>query len=189
MLLNALSKTTAENPFVCHYLPAEERWHILNGTLNHLSCVFAPHHLFSDQVSSYESSWFVFSLVGKPFSNSNLMMIVVINEQEIREICSGEFPEPNNLHSERHKSRWTTMQKFSKIFEAQLSRECQGARSAGVPDGMRAGKFAFLDGLDEVDKDGVDANGDFDGFLRIHVPIPLLKETKTHGPQDVVLYE
>eukprot|EP00971_Amphidinium_carterae_P192240 3814537-Amphidinium_carterae.1 len=40
------------------------RWQVLVCAQNHLSSLFGPYHLFSNQVSSYESCWYVFTLIG-----------------------------------------------------------------------------------------------------------------------------
>merc|ERR1719382_278391 len=48
MVLDAASKTTEENPFVCSYLRVEDRWNVLVKVQNRLSGIFGPYHLFSN---------------------------------------------------------------------------------------------------------------------------------------------
>jgi hypothetical protein len=220
MVLEAAEKTTAENPFVCSHLRMEDRWAVLSAAQNHVSSIFGPYHLFSNQVSSYESSWYVLTLIGvrsgagRFFITPNHRLksndvgvlrirIVLVNEQEIRRICSGDISETQDLFSERHRQRWGIMKHMAEMFEKQLSRVT--ARPVGLLDVRNqswgndlCGTFKrkhdpkVYEKLMEQAQDAEDASEESletNNFLRIHVPVPLLKETKLLGPQDVVLYE
>eukprot|EP00929_Paragymnodinium_shiwhaense_P041585 TRINITY_DN21586_c0_g1_i2.p1 TRINITY_DN21586_c0_g1~~TRINITY_DN21586_c0_g1_i2.p1 ORF type:complete len:177 (-),score=18.60 TRINITY_DN21586_c0_g1_i2:659-1189(-) len=53
MILDAASKCTDEEPFVCSHLSVDDRWQVLVAVQSHLSSLFGPYHLFSDQVLPY----------------------------------------------------------------------------------------------------------------------------------------
>lgn len=210
MVLQAAAKTTEEDPFVCRHLPMEDRWNVLVASLNHLSSLFGPYHLFSNQISCYESSWYVFTLVGSRTRGAGRFFItpqhplnkdvgamrvrlVLISEREIRQICSGEIStEDGETFSERHSARWNLMRRFAELFEKQLSRVTktpQGAfdvRSVSWGNNLcgtvkASPKTALVH--DELNDPYIN------NFLRIHVPVPLLRETQGMGMDDVVLYE
>lgn len=221
MVLEAAEKTTAENPLVCSHLRMEDRWAVLSAAQNHVSSIFGPYHLFSNQVSSYESSWYVLTLIGVRTGGGRFFItpnhrlksndvgvlrirILLVNEQEIRRICSGDISETQELFSERHRHRWDIMKRFAEMFEKQLSRVTD--RPMGILDVRNqswgndlCGTFKRKHNLKANDKvpeqspaqseENSDDDLDMNNFLRIHIPVPLLKETKHVGPQDVVLYE
>lgn len=217
LVLEAASKTTRENPFVASFLKREDRWNVLVAAQNHLSCVFGPYHLFSNQVSSYESCWYVFTLVGvrtkaagrffitpdHPVQGSNDMgtlriRLVMIDEQELRKICSGDIAEPQDMFSERHRERWNIMQCFADMFEKQLTRVTLAERGSfdirtQSWGNNLCGTSKHTKGKpdeDHAEEEDEELPSIMNSFLRIHIPIPLLKETKGPlGPQDVVLYE
>mmetsp|Transcript_52679 Transcript_52679/g.83585 ORF Transcript_52679/g.83585 Transcript_52679/m.83585 type:complete len:317 (-) Transcript_52679:81-1031(-) len=219
MVLEAAEKTTAENPLVCSHLRMEDRWAVLSAAQNHVSSIFGPYHLFANQVSSYESSWYVLTLIGVRTGGGRFFItphhrlktndvgvlrirIVLVNEQEIRRICSGDIAETQELFSERHRHRWEIMKRFAEMFEKQLSRvtrnpvgtldvrnQSWGNDLCGTfkrkHDPKVYEKLEVEQGDEETNEEKLETNN----FLRIHIPVPLLKETKHVGPQDVVLYE
>jgi hypothetical protein len=167
--------------------------------------------MFSNQVSNYESCWYVFTLVGirthgagrffvtpqRPLEAENdvgtkRIRIMLVHEQEIRKICTGEIaPDESLLFSERHRARWSMLKCMADMFEKQLSRvaldvdmphlnsdqlECLSPKTRRKV----ANHFETRNGC---------ADRDCNNFLRIHVPIPLVKETHMMGPQEVVLFE
>jgi len=213
MLLEASEKTTHENPFVMSHVPMQDRWHVLNDALNHLSSVFGPYHLFANSVACYESHWYLFTLLGIHNSGSGRFFItphrkvrtrsdvgairirlVLVDEQEIRKMCSGDVAPSQDFFAERHKERWTVMKRFADMFEKQLSREqstfhgqmvarrlsssLKRRSNSKVMENMR-------DASDSNDEDDTECNN----FQRIHIPIPLVSYTTQKAPQDVVLYE
>lgn len=240
LVLEAAEKTTAENPFVCSHLKMEDRWNVLVAAGNHLSSIFGPYHLFSNQVATYESHWYVFAIVGSRSGGSGRFFItpqhplkqkhdvgvmrirlVLVNEQELRSICSGDIAETQDMFSERHIGRWAVMKRFAHIFEKQLAQVTRKntmtddsfdvrtqswgnhlcgtvapprrSASSEAPDSGAVGS-RFCVPLkrtkpDETVQAKEEDDPDCNNFLRIHVPIPLLKEAKLKGPQDVVLYE
>lgn len=226
LVLEAAAKTTNENPFVASFLRREDRWNVLVAAQNHLSSVFGPYHLFSNQVSSYESVWYVFTLVGvrtdasgrffitpqHPVKEQNdrgvlRIRLVMIEEQELRKICCGDISDSDGVFSERHGARWKIMQRLGDMFEKQIFRVTQqNPQNANSSFDVRTRSWGFnLCGTAKKIKAYSDDNvevkdlpateedeelpSELDCFLRIHVPVPLLKETNTVGPQEVVLYE
>jgi len=220
LVLEAAAKTTHENPFVCSYLRREDRWNVLVTAQNHISSVFGPYHLFSNQVSFYESCWYVFALVGvrsrgagrffitpqhpvsgakeKPDVGVLRIRLVMIEEQELRKICSGEISESQDMFSERHRFRWHLMQSFADLFEKQLTRVTGDVNSFDVRTqswgnnlcGTFKKQQAEGKPVEELQPEEEELPSGLDCFLRIHVPVPLLKDSKNGpGPQDVVLYE
>jgi len=210
MVLQAAAKTTEEDPFVCRYLRMEDRWNVLVSALNHLSSLFGPYHLFSNQIASYESCWYVFTLVGSrtrgagrffvtprhPLSKDVGAMrvrLVLISEREIRQICSGDISaEDGEAFSERHSARWNLMRRFAEMFEKQLSRVtktpegCLDVRSISWGNNLCGTVKASLK---TAPMQSELKDPDINNFLRIHVPVPLMRETKVMGMEDVVLYE
>jgi len=225
MVLEAAAKTTNENPFVVSFLRREDRWNVLVAAQNHLSSVFGPYHLFSNQVSSYESCWYVFTLVGVRTSASGRFFItpqhpvkeqndigvlrirlVMMEEQELRRICCGEIADTEGMFSDRHRSRWFVMQRFAEMFEKQIFRVTKEQQQNPKPFDVRTQSWGFnLCGTAKRTKEEAaqderrishderaeskELPSELDCFLRIHVPVPLLKETNIVGPQEVVLYE
>jgi hypothetical protein len=224
VVLEAASKTTHENPFVVSFLPREDRWNVLVAAQNHLSSVFGPYHLFSNQVNNYDSCWYVFTLVGvrtkspgrffvtpqHPVTKGKVqddvgtlrIRLVMIDEQEVRRICSGDI-NAGDMFSERHGERWNIMERFADIFEQQLTRVTRTSpgsfdiRTQSWGNNL-CGTFKHTKvehmSVDEQERILSEEKAEVlpsttDCFLRIHVPVPLLKETKHLGPQDVVLYE
>jgi len=143
LVLEAASKTTRDNPFIVSFLKKEDRWNVLVAAMNHISSIFGPYHLFSNVESSYESCWYVFTLVGvRTRTTSQLFVnnadgaaaedgdsvlrlrLHIIEEQELRRICVGEIvdPGPDEMFSDRHRARWLIMQRFAEMFEKQLRR-------------------------------------------------------------------
>jgi len=210
MVLQAAAKTTEEDPFVCRHLPMEDRWNVLVASLNHLSSLFGPYHLFSNQKSCYESCWYVFTLVGARTQGSGRFFVtpqhplkkndvgamrvrlMLISEREIRQICSGDI-DAEETFSERHSARWNLMRRFAELFEKQLSRVTTQPRGAfdvrtvswgnNLCGTVKASKKSA--GWSEPSENDPDINN----FLRIHVPVPVLRETQVMGMEDVVLYE
>merc|ERR1711865_1307903 len=92
------------NPMLMTRLSVEDKWHVLNSCMNHLSACFAPYHLFFNEArrvaSHYRSAWYVFTITchqtsagGRWFlkgGSSDVGMlrirIVLMNEEELREI-------------------------------------------------------------------------------------------------------
>jgi hypothetical protein len=219
VVLEAAAKTTQENPFVVSWLRREDRWNVLVACINHLSSVFGPYHLFSNQVLNYESCWYIFTIVGvrttasgrffitphHPVKGQNdvgvlRIRIVMVDEQEVRKICSGDIEEPSDMFSDRHRERWNVMQRIATMFEHQLTRvtlptpgtfdvrtQSWGNNLCGTFKKKKVEHRSVEEQLEEHEVEEIPSTNDC--FLRIHVPVPLLKEAKTLGPQDVVLYE
>lgn len=114
-VLRTAEMAVAKNePFLATQLSQEEKWRLLTTCSNHLSSCFAPYHVFFNEArrveSYYQSAWYVFTLtcaqteasgrwfitplkpVGKDDVGMLRIRIVMMNEQELREIASGAFP-------------------------------------------------------------------------------------------------
>ncbi|CAE7740743.1 unnamed protein product [Symbiodinium pilosum] len=145
-VLSTAEKAVAKNePFLVTQMSQEDKWHVLTTCTNHLSSCFAPYHVFFNEArrveSYYQSAWYVFTLtcaqteasgrwfitplkpVGKDDVGMLRIRIVMMNEQELREIASGAIEPPSfGFFNGRHESRWNTCQRFAELFERQLSR-------------------------------------------------------------------
>ncbi len=142
-LLQAAAKTSAAEPILTTFLNNDDKWHMLAYCMNQLSCLFAPYHVFFNEArrceSYYRSAWYCFTLTcgrssghGRffitPFKpvvsegvGSLRLRIILINEQELRDIATGVIAPPEwGFFNERHKYRWETMKRFSQLFERQI---------------------------------------------------------------------
>lgn len=113
-VLRTAEMAVAKNePFLVTQLSQEDKWRLLTTCSNHLSSCFAPYHVFFNEArrveSYYQSAWYVFTLtcaqteasgrwfitplkpVGKDDVGMLRIRIVMMNEQELREIASGAF--------------------------------------------------------------------------------------------------
>lgn len=210
LVLDATKKTSDENPFVCSYVPMEDRWNVLVMAQGQVSSTFGPYHLFSNQVSSFESCWYVLTLIGTRTTGSGRFFVtprhplspeddfgmkrirlILINEQELRSICSGEIEQNHEFFNERHQARWEIMKKCASIFEKQVAHDRSKKDLVQLRNescvNLRGGRdeLRLQEPEDSVDENETAANC----FLRIHIPVPLLTNTHKIGPRDVVLYE
>ncbi|CAJ1348211.1 unnamed protein product [Effrenium voratum] len=145
-VLRTAEKAVAKNePFLVTHMSQEDKWHVLTTCTNHLSSCFAPYHVFFNEArrveSYYQSAWYVFTLTCaqteasgrwfitplKPVGKNDVGMlrirILMMNEQELRDISSGAIEPPSfGFFNGRHESRWTTCQRFAELFGRQLTR-------------------------------------------------------------------
>lgn len=221
LVLEAASKTTEENPFIVSFLRKEDRWNVLVQAMNHISSIFGPYHLFSNVASSYESCWYVFTLVGfrtrttsRLFTNRRdgskvqddagvlRIRLVVVEEQELRRICVGDVAiSAEDLFSQRHRARWNIVQHLAEMFEKQIFRVSQLSDNITGPFDIRTQSWGcnlcgtlkknskLAPAVQEQNDDHEVDEPQLNCFLRIHVPVPLLTNTNTVGPEDCVLYE
>lgn len=218
LVLDAASKTTHENPFIVSFLKKEDRWNVLVAAMNHISSVFGPYHLFSNVVSSYESCWYCLTLIGERSRSTSRLFVhprdgskgqedagvlrlrlIIIEEQELRKICVGDITaRDEELFSDRHRVRFSVVQQFAEMFEKQIFRVSQLSNNITGSFDIRTQSWgSHLCGTAKLTKEEEELHGDEDDelpsqlncFLRMHVPVPLLSETNSFGPQDVVLYE
>lgn len=111
VLRTAETAVVKNEPFLATQLSQEDKWHVLTTCSNHISSCFAPYHVFFNEArrveSYYQSAWYVFTLtcaqteasgrwfitplkpVGKDDVGMLRIRIVMMNEQELREIASG----------------------------------------------------------------------------------------------------
>mmetsp|Transcript_89287 Transcript_89287/g.158389 ORF Transcript_89287/g.158389 Transcript_89287/m.158389 type:complete len:354 (+) Transcript_89287:76-1137(+) len=145
LLATAEQAVAAQEPFLVTMLSQEDKWHVLNTCSNHLSSCFAPYHVFFNEArrveSYYQSAWYCFTLtcaqteasgrwfitpykpVGKDDVGFLRIRIVMMNEQELREIASGSIEPPSfGFFNGRHESRWRVCQRFAELFERQVTR-------------------------------------------------------------------
>jgi hypothetical protein len=117
-LLDAAAKTTKDDPVVTKFLDNDDKWHVLNICTNQVSSLFAPYHIFFNEArrsaSYYRSAWYCFTLtctrsegagryfitpfkpvIGKDDIGALRIRIVLVNEQELRDICSGAISPPS----------------------------------------------------------------------------------------------
>ena len=117
-VLSTAEKAVEKNePFLVTQMSQEDKWHVLTTCTNQLSSCFAPYHVFFNEArrveSYYQSAWYVFTLtcaqteasgrwfitplkpVGKDDVGMLRIRIVMMNEQELREIASGAIEPPS----------------------------------------------------------------------------------------------
>lgn len=142
-VLEAASRTDTDNPILPEFLNHDDKWHVLNTVLNHVSCLYAPDHVFFNEAKrdsgNYTSSWYAVTVTCNHASTSAAaargsneseeqsratvrIRTILVNEQELRGIANGtiEMPE-EGLMSARHTLRWGILERFAELFEQQLS--------------------------------------------------------------------
>mmetsp|Transcript_75624 Transcript_75624/g.200885 ORF Transcript_75624/g.200885 Transcript_75624/m.200885 type:complete len:309 (-) Transcript_75624:10-936(-) len=149
----AETMAASEDPMLVTQLSMEERWHVLNTCMNHLSSCFAPYHVFFNEArrvdSYYRSAWYCFTLtcaqtsaagrwfitplkpVGKEDCGMLRIRIVLMNEQELRDIVAGSIEPPSfGFFTARHEVRWNLCTRFADLFARQL-RKVSGSDDTG----------------------------------------------------------
>jgi hypothetical protein len=221
-ILQASSKTSKGDYIVTKFLPNEDKWHILNICTNQISSLFAPYHVFFNEArrckSYYKSAWYCFTLTCtrteasgryfitpfRPVLDSDFgalrIRIVLVNEQELRDISAGIIKAPAwGFFNERHKERWDVLKSFSLLFEAQL-RKVAGVENivdhdwgANLCGRIGARKIANPSIQAQVATEkGLHAviSPEDNCFLRIHIPFPgSQSENQETRSKDVVLFE
>mmetsp|Transcript_90445 Transcript_90445/g.269903 ORF Transcript_90445/g.269903 Transcript_90445/m.269903 type:complete len:338 (-) Transcript_90445:252-1265(-) len=216
----------SDDPLLVTQLSMEERWHVLNTCMNHLSSCFAPYHVFFNEArrvdSYYRSAWYCFTLtcaqtsaagrwfitplkpVGKDDVGMLRIRIVLMNEQELRDIVAGSIEPPSfGFFTARHESRWNLCVRFADLFARQLQ------KVSGTDDSARAEwgsnlcgsltKRKVASGLRLSSMDSSPMN-DYDprdnALLRLHIPFPSSMSSSRDPAfqtervaKDVVLYE
>lgn len=143
-LMVAASSATREIPFVSHFLSLKDRWHVMNMCMNRVSAIFGPFHVFFNEArrckSFYRSAWYLYTLTSqqnlhhgrffvtpyKPVLSKvdvgvKRLRIELVNEEEMREICSGSIKPPDwGFFNNRHRKRWELLVKMGELFENQL---------------------------------------------------------------------
>ncbi|CAK9027663.1 Uncharacterized protein SCF082_LOCUS18022 [Durusdinium trenchii] len=230
VLESAETAVSQNEPFLVTQMSQEDKWHVLTTCTNHISSLFAPYHVFFNEArrveSYYQSAWYVFTLTCaqteasgrwfitplKPVGKNDVGMlrirIVMMNEQELREIASGAIEPPSfGFFNGRHESRWNTCQRFAELFERQLTK-VSGTSDVGdaewgpnlcgrLSTQKKKGSNAMLSSM-------ADANSSLNPqeencILRIHVPFPAGKGQMEKSEsqrrleecvsKDVVLFE
>lgn len=197
LVLAATKKTTDENPFVCSYIPMEDRWNVLVAALNEVSSTFGAYHLFSNQVSSFESCWYVMTIMGKrtrgsgrffvtprhPLSPQNdlgvkRVRLMLINEQELRKIWKGDIKANHEFFTERHEERWEIMKLCASIFHDEMAHE-DGAREPTMSPNNPMRRRRSSRHRDPKMYSGC--------CTRIHIPVPLVTDVDSKEPEDPIL--
>ena len=143
-VIEAAAQVTREIPFVTTFLSHEDRWHIMNICVNRVSAIFGPFHVFFNEArrckSYFRSAWYLFTIsssqnqhhgrffvtpykpvLSKVDMGVKRLRIDLVNEQEMREICSGTIVPPKwGFFNNRHKQRWELLTKMGELFENQL---------------------------------------------------------------------
>lgn len=196
----------------CHLAP-EDKWHVLNTCTNHISSCFAPYHVFFNEArrveSYYKSAWYCFTLTcaqtdagGRwfitphhpvKFDDIGMMRIriVMMNEEEMREIASGAIQAPSSgLFNGRHESRWKICRRFAELFSRQVEHVTgtSGSDANWGPNlcgrlsrkkGVIGSSHALLSGLDKQERQEKQEaqekpapHPEENSILRIHIPFP-----------------
>jgi hypothetical protein len=216
------------NPILTRYLDNCDKWHILNACTNMISSLFAPYHVFFNEArrypSNYKSAWYCFTLTctrtasqGRYFITpfrpavgdigALRIRIVLVNEQELRDICAGEIAPPVwGFFNDRHRERWSSLKSFSELFENQLRK----LTNYGIDKNLTRGKLPDW-GPNLCGRIGANKNKPHNPsqqameamkqglqsriapedncFLRIHIPFPGSGGEKETRSKDVVLFE
>ena len=240
-LMAAASKTSGKEPVLTTFLENDDKWHVLASCMNQISSLFAPYHVFFNEArrceSYYRSAWYCFTLTCtrssghgrffitpyKPVVSEDVgalrIRIVLVNEQELRDIATGVISPPTwGFFNERHKCRWELMKRFSELFERQLQsvtgaannadwganlcgrlvhRRGSASRSSNVKNpSVQAMQAAAKGARQEYEPED-------NCFLRMHIPFPATRN-EHHDPgldtsftsasgetrsKDVVLFE
>jgi len=223
-LLDAAKKTTKDDPVVTKFLDKDDKWQILNICTNQISSLFAPYHIFFNEArrcaSYYRSAWYCFTLTctrnaasgryfitpfkpvpGKDDIGALRIRVVMVNEQELRDICSGAVQPPSwGFFNERHRERWAVLKAFSELFESQLKKVSGSAdlsRGWGANlcgrIGAKRGSNPNQQAMEAMNLGAQqDVAPDDNCFLRIHIPFPAqnqVSEPLETRAKDVVLFE
>lgn len=220
---------STQEPVLVAQLDPEDKWHVLNTCTNYLSSCFAPYHLFFNEArrveSYYKSAWYCFTLTcaqtsaagrwfitpNKPVMNDDIGMlrvrIVLMNEQELREIASGAIEPPEfGFLNGRHESRWKVCMRIADLFERQL-RQLNASTDPTDWGGSLGGTATRKGGLSSVASASqlqiatAETSPEDNAILRLHIPFPTTfchDSTKEKGrpkqleecvAKDVVLFE
>lgn len=217
-VLEAAQKAAAsKDPMLMTQLSAEDKWHVLNTCTNHISSCFAPYHVFFNEArrtkSYYKSAWYCFTLtcaqteasgrwfitphkpVGAGDVGSLRIRMVLINEQELREIASGTVEAPmGGMFNGRHESRWQVCQRFAELFGRQLQRvtgsvdnEDWGKNLCGTLGRKKVASQVRLASLDNATVP--EYTPEDNSILRIHIPFPSSNFRVGEDEDDVVVPE
>eukprot|EP01066_Platyproteum_vivax_P001708 Platyproteum_vivax@DN12161_c0_g1_i1.p1 len=139
------TKDELSDPALMKHIHPVDRWHVLNGVLNQLSSLVAPHHFFFDQRFRnarihYSSSWYCFTImcqrqggVGRFFVTPSCALpteydrqnikirIVVVEEQVLRDIHMGVLIEPAKFFNSRHANRWQIIKRTAQLYGKQFA--------------------------------------------------------------------
>lgn len=215
-LIEAAQKAAAsDDPVLLTKLSPEDKWHVLNTCTNNLSACFAPYHIFFNEArraqSYYKSAWYCFTLtceqteatgrwfitpmkpVGEGDCGSLRIRIVLMNEQELREIASGDLEAPATMFNGRHESRWQTASRFAELFQRQLTKvrgpdaEDWGQNLCGSlrKKGNKAASSNRLVAMDQQQPSTEipEYEPEDNSILRIHIPFPTSQTPSTHTAQ------
>mmetsp|Transcript_23099 Transcript_23099/g.48032 ORF Transcript_23099/g.48032 Transcript_23099/m.48032 type:complete len:310 (+) Transcript_23099:3-932(+) len=220
----------SEDPMLVTQLSMQERWHVLNTCTNHLSSCFAPYHVFFNEArrvdSYYRSAWYCFTLtcaqtsasgrwfitplkpVGKDDVGMLRIRIVMMNEQELRDIVAGSIEPPTfGFFTGRHESRWNVCCRFADLFARQVQnvsgtddavRADWGQNLCGSLSKRKVASGLRLSSMDKGSPVSDDNDPKINAILRLHIPFPSSIHEKSDDPasaaaecvaKDVVLYE
>lgn len=233
-LIEAAQKAaTSNDPVLLTKLSPEDKWHVLNTCTNSVSACFAPYHIFFNEArrvqSYYKSAWYCFTLtcaqteasgrwfitpfkpVGLEDVGSLRIRIVLMNEQELREIASGEVEAPPIMFNGRHESRWQVCQRFAELFNRQLCKvtggsDCNQDWGKNLCGSLRKTKVAsqvnlmHMNNMQQQTQAVPEYEPEDNSILRIHIPFPSVQSTHHNSDvegapdqdnvaRDVVLFE
>eukprot|EP00401_Gymnodinium_catenatum_P077891 CAMPEP_0117545060 /NCGR_PEP_ID=MMETSP0784-20121206/45900_1 /TAXON_ID=39447 /ORGANISM="" /LENGTH=341 /DNA_ID=CAMNT_0005341895 /DNA_START=99 /DNA_END=1124 /DNA_ORIENTATION=- len=229
VLKTAEEAAKSGNPMLMTQLSMEDKWHVMNTCTNHLSSCFAPYHVFFNEArrvdSQYKSAWYCFTLTcaqtsaggrwfitpRKPVGVDDVGMlrirIVLMNEQELREIAAGSTEAPSfGFLNGRHESRWKVCLKFSELFQRQV-RSITGSDNINADWGSnlcgvkkRIASNARLNAMAEDSRLNAmteDPHPEDNALLRLHIPFPTSSSDSHRSKnleqdrvsKDVVLFE
>merc|ERR1719401_1646315 len=194
---------SGEDPMLVTHMTTEDKWHVLNTCTNMISACFAPYHVFFNQArhveSYYQSAWYCFTLTcaqtsasgrwfitpKRPVEKGDVGMlrirIVMMNEQELRDIASGATEPPSfGFFNGRHESRWQLCSRFAELFHRQVSAVTGsedvhadwGPNLCGRLSNMKRGIGSKPELAASAPKQPQECSPEDNALLRIHIPFP-----------------
>lgn len=124
--------------------------------------------------------------------------IVLMNEEELRQIASGAVESPVDFFNARHESRWRICQSFANFLQRQLQNvtgDTSGEWGLNLCGTMKKKRDPSNQHLPAMRKMRVpDYEPEDNAILRIHIPVPSQETPDQRRPEDahtkdVVLFE
>lgn len=139
----AAEATTKECPVLTAFLPAEDKWHVLNAALNTVSSVHAAFHLQADiEPEGWRHEWYVVAMLcekrdsmgrrfaggskrgdaldgEETFTATTKVQVICVKEETIQKMIQGEVVQPKRWQNERHRNRFSAISTIAALYKQQ----------------------------------------------------------------------